>query len=201
VLRKETRGSVFDNNFVYFSKTDNGHQPLSILLQAEQINANVIQLEYALTRKDFTAIARVLQQEGRTCEAGDTHVSYLFQKYPRLFFGAPTGTNVSLWWGAEVVQSRMRVENEDSFCTNCDDYICPTCHEGGSVWHLWEMWWNWVPCLPRRLSNSMSILWSRKKCEFCVKRDGEDWWSMEEVDNSACPTCAQANQQDRLLDI
>lgn len=85
MLRKETRGSVFDNNFVYFSKTDNGHQPLSILLQAEQINANVIQLEYALTRKDFTAIARVLQQEGRTCEAGDTHVSYLFQKYPRLF--------------------------------------------------------------------------------------------------------------------
>jgi hypothetical protein len=83
VLRNETRGSVLNHNFVYFSKTDNGHQALSILLQAEQINSNVIQLEYALKRKDFTAIARVLQQEGHTCEAGDTHVSYLFQKYPR----------------------------------------------------------------------------------------------------------------------
>jgi hypothetical protein len=186
VLRNKTLPSDLSSNFIYWlvksSKTDNG-QVVSILLENSRCNVTVHHLEKCL-RKDLTAMAAVKMNASR--------------KIFKCVELAPT--NVGCYWctnenGCVIFEDAARyciycVSDDERNCQSCNDYLCPSCFEGG-LYETCEKCGK-IECLheycQRDFLNNCQIC-TRKKCKPCVYGDGEVWSTMEDYQVKRCPMC------------
>ena len=128
VLRNESLPSDFARIYVRcligVSKTDNG-QAVSILLEDERCNVDVHDLENCL-KNDCTVMAEVLQQDERVkkdiqmCRTCSSNI------------GCYECTNAyKCAVDGEPRYCRECVLKDDRFCGQCNEYLCPGCHEEG----------------------------------------------------------------------
>lgn len=169
----------FIENLVHFSTTDNA-QAVSILLQDGRSHVSIDELEYML-KKDFTAMAAVLQHDERLKK--DIQICAICSNN--------IGCYVCNVEGAKICRECFITGRENRSCAYCNTYLCPLCFELGNYSACENC--QAMECFCPQCSNAVIIecaRCNRQKCLSCIKEDGDVWFPLD--DNKICPTCVTA---------
>lgn len=192
LLRNETLApdfcSDFMENFIKHCNTDDG-QAVSAIMESTRCHVNSSMLE-ALLRKDFTAMAQVLQEDTRamegtvSCATCDNNI------------GCHSCSNKARCVEYECDEEneyqpmycRQCVVRDDRFCKVCNEYLCPLCF-GQQVFKSCEKC-HGIKC---RNDRCFGFLYNcgecgRNKCLSCLREDGDAW--TDSGTDAFCSTCS-----------